>query len=102
MLHSCSNDRLKIMRILDSIKEYIDNKIFSIEKRTDIGEDEKINELIISTAIVCAAIANSFLRFFSPGFYRESGTLSYGYCSDKLVFKPILKLLMCIFVQLKN
>lgn len=45
------------MRILDSIKEYIDNKIFSIEKRTDIGEDEKINELIISTAIVCAAIA---------------------------------------------
>ena len=45
------------MRILDSIKEYIDKKIFSIEKRSDITEDEKINELIVSTSIVCAAIA---------------------------------------------
>ena len=45
------------MKVLDSIKEYIDGKIFSIEKRTDITEDEKINELIISTSIVCAAIA---------------------------------------------
>ena len=45
------------MIILDSIKEYIDSKIFSIEKRTDINENEKINELIISTSIVCAAIA---------------------------------------------
>ena len=45
------------MKILDSIKEYIDSKIFSIEKRTDINENEKINELIISTSIVCAAIA---------------------------------------------
>ena len=45
------------MQILDLIKEYIDKKIFSIEKRADISEDEKINELIISTSIVCAAIA---------------------------------------------
>ena len=45
------------MKVLDSIKEYIDGKIFSIEKRNDITEDEKINELIISTSIVCAAIA---------------------------------------------
>ena len=45
------------MKVLDSIKEYIDGKIFSIEKRSDITEDEKINELIISTSIVCAAIA---------------------------------------------
>ena len=45
------------MKVLNSIKEYIDGKIFSIEKRNDITEDEKINELIISTAIVCAAIA---------------------------------------------
>ena len=45
------------MKVLDSIKEYIDGKIFSIEKRNDITEDKKINELIISTSIVCAAIA---------------------------------------------
>ena len=45
------------MKVLVSIKEYIDGKIFSIEKRNDITEDEKINELIISTSIVCAAIA---------------------------------------------
>ena len=55
-----------------------------------------------SSNFCCGYYANSFLRFFSPGCYRESGTLSCGYCSDKLVFKPILKSFMCILVQLKK
>ena len=36
-----------------------------------------------------------FLDFFNPGCYRESGTLSCGYGSDRLVFKPILETFMC-------
>ena len=49
-----------------------------------------------SANLCCGYYANSFLRFFNPGCYRESGTLSYGYGSDRFVFKIILETIILI------
>ena len=47
-----------------------------------------------SANFCCGYYANSLVRFFNTGCYRKSESLSCSYGSDRLVFKPILKMLL--------